>query len=207
MKKGNQYHGPDLQHKIITAIPLLLVNAVAFSGQLAWASEHLQSWGTIGQVMFACALESVAVVTAYHAYLADISNDTAMRLKLASYALGLVVGILNYSHYAVNWQPTAVAIVVGLMSASSPWLWGMYSRRVSRNILMANGLIELHAVRLGAARWLWHPYRSSVVMWTSTWTGERYAPKAIQKFDDERYARKAAKELDKEQQESEIKTP
>jgi hypothetical protein len=44
-------------------------------------------------------------------------------------------------------------------------------------------------------------------MWTSTWTGERYAPKAIQKFDDERYARKAAKELDKEQQESEIKTP
>jgi hypothetical protein len=57
------------------------------------------------------------------------------------------------------------------MSASSPWLWAVHSRRVSRDALLAQGLIEHHAVRLGSTRWAWHPIRSARVMWHATWEG------------------------------------
>ena len=57
---------------------------------------------------------------------------------------------MNYSHYAgPGWRPTFPALAVGLMSASSPWLWAVHSRRVSRDALMAAGLVEPHALRLG----------------------------------------------------------
>jgi hypothetical protein len=153
------------------AVPLLLVNAVAFSGQLAFLRTHLP-WPLPGQVIMAVALESVAVFLALHAHVAALANDSAMRLRLASYAFGAVIGAMNYSHYAVpGWRPTFPAVAVGLMSASSPWLWAVHSRRASRDQMMAAGLIEGHALRLGSTRWLWHPVRSARVMYHATWTG------------------------------------
>jgi hypothetical protein len=65
------------------------------------------------------------------------------------------------------------------MSLSSPWLWSVHSRRASRDALKARGLIEPHAVRLGATRWTWHPLRSSRVMFRATWEGESDPAKAI----------------------------
>jgi hypothetical protein len=156
---------------VAAAVPVVLVNAVAFAGQLAFLRAHLP-WPPIGQVAVALALESVAVYLAWHAHLAQVANDSALRLRLAAYAFALVIGAMNYSHYAApGWRPTFAAVAVALCSAASPWLWGIHSRRVSRDRLMAAGLVEPHALRLGGTRWTWHPWRSARVMWFATWQG------------------------------------
>lgn len=156
---------------VAAAIPVVLVNAVAFAGQFAFLRAHLP-WPLPGQVMVAVALESVAVYLAFHAHLAQLANDSALRLRLAAYSFALIIGAMNYSHYArPGWRPTFAAVAVGLMSAASPWLWSVHSRRVSRDRLMDAGLVEPHALRLGATRWLWHPLRSARVMWHATWEG------------------------------------
>jgi hypothetical protein len=165
-------------HLAAAVIPLLLVNSIAVFGQLAFIRTHIH-WPLAGDVMFAAALESVAVYLAYHAHVALIANDSAMRLRLASYSFGLLIGVLNYSHYAHGWRPGFEAVAVGLLSASSPWLWGIHSRRQSRDALLAAGLIEPHAVRLGSSRWLWHPVRSIRVMNAATWAGEQDTARAI----------------------------
>jgi hypothetical protein len=164
---------------LLAAGPVILVNAVAFAGQLAFLHAHLP-WPPIGQVLMAVTLESVAVYLAFHAHLAQMANDSALRLRLAAYGFALVIAAMNYSHYAApGWRPTFAAVALGLMSASSPWLWSVHSRRVSRDALLKAGLVEPHAVRLGGTRWLWHPYRSVRVMWAATWDGERDPGRAI----------------------------
>lgn len=164
----------------LAAVPVVLVNAVAFSGQLAFLRGHLP-WGTpAGQVLVAVTLESVAVYLAWQAHLALAADDSALRLRLAAYGFAAVIGVMNYSHYmAPHWRPTFAALTFGLMSLSSPWLWSVHSRRASRDALKAKGLIEPHAVRLGGTRWTWHPWRSAKVMWHATWLGENDPAKAI----------------------------
>jgi hypothetical protein len=158
-------------HTALAAVPVMLVNAVAFAGQLAFLRSHLP-WPLAGQVTMAVALESIAVYLAFHAHVAQLANDSALRLRLAAYTFAAVIAAMNYSHYAApHWRPTFPAVAVGLMSAASPWLWAVHSRRASRDELLAKGLIEPHAVRLGSTRWTWHPVRSARVMWHATWEG------------------------------------
>lgn len=164
---------------VLAAVPVIGVNAVAFAGQLGFLHEHLP-WPLAGQILVAAVLESVAVYLAYQAHVAQVANDTSLRLRLAAYAFALVIGVMNYSHWAgPGWSPTFAAVAFGLMSASSPWLWSVYSRRRSRDVLLASGLVEPHALRLGAVRWLWHPCKSARVMSHATWTGETSAAQAI----------------------------
>jgi hypothetical protein len=168
---------------IAAAIPLALVNTVAFAGQLAFLRARLP-WTLAGQVTVAAALESIAVFLALHAHVAALANDSALRLRLAAYGFAAVIGAANYSHYAgPGWRPTFPALVTGLMSASSPWLWGIHSRRVSRDALMAAGLIEPHALRLGMTRWLWHPLRSGRVMFLATWEGITDPREAVTRWE------------------------
>lgn len=163
----------------LAAVPVALVNSVAFAGQLAFLRTHLH-WPLAGQMLVAVTLESVAVYLAWQAHLALAADDSAMRLRLAAYGFAAVIGVMNYTHYmARNWRPTFAAVTFGLMSVSSPWLWSVHSRRASRDALKARGLIEPHAVRLGATRWLWHPWRSARVMWHATWQGENDPAAAI----------------------------
>ncbi len=155
----------------LAAIPVILVNAVAVIAQLAFLRGHL-SWAPAGQVLVAVTLESVAVYLAWQAHLAIIADDSAMRLRLAAYGFAAIVGAANYSHYmAHGWRPTFPALAFALCSVVSPWLWSVHSRRQSRDALKARGLIEPHAVRLGATRWMWHPLRSARVMFRATWQG------------------------------------
>ena len=170
---------------VLAAIPVVLVNLVAFAGQLAFLHDHLP-WPLPGQVLVAVALESIAIYLAWHAHVAQVANDSALRLRLAAYASGLLIGAMNYSHYAVDgWRPTFAAITVGLMSASSPWLWSVHSRRASRDVLLAAGLIEPHALRLGSTRWMWHPVLSFRVMRRATWEGETDPQAAIAAIEPE----------------------
>jgi hypothetical protein len=163
----------------LAAVPIVLVNAVAFCGQLAFLRVHLP-WPLAGQVLVAVTLESVAVYLAWQAHLALVAGDSALRLRLAAYSFALVIGIMNYSHWmAPGWRPTFAAVTFGLMSVSSPWLWSVHSRRVSRDALLATGDLEKHAVRLGMTRWLLHTYRSARVMHRATWVGETNPARAI----------------------------
>lgn len=163
----------------LAAVPIVLVNSVAFAGQLAFLRGHLP-WPLAGQVLVAVTLESVSVYLAWQAHLALAADDSAMRLRMAAYGFAAVIGACNYSHYmAPHWRPTFAAVTFGLMSVSSPWLWSVHSRRASRDALLALNKIEPHAVRLGATRWTWHPVRSTKVMFHATWAGENDPVKAI----------------------------
>ena len=131
-------------------------------------------------VLVALALESIAIYLAWHAHLAQLADDSALRLRLAAYGMALLIGILNFTHFmGPGWRPTVAAVTFGMMSAISPWLWSVHSRRVSRDALKAKGLIEPHAVRLGATRWAWHMWRCVRVMSRATWAGENDPAKAI----------------------------
>jgi hypothetical protein len=168
----------------LAAVPIVLVNAVAFAGQLAFLRVHLP-WPLAGQVLVAVTLESVAVYLAWQAHLALAADDSALRLRLAAYGFAAVIGVMNFSHYmAAHWRPTFAAVTFGLMSVSSPWLWSVHSRRVSRDALAAEDRIEPHAVRLGVTRWTWHPVKSYRVMRLATWEGENRPKAALALLSD-----------------------
>jgi Protein of unknown function (DUF2637) len=157
---------------IYAAIPVLLVNTCAFLGQLGYLRTHLTAWGLPGQILVALTLESIAIYLSAHAHLARLADDSAFRLQTAAYTLAAVIGAMNYSHWcAPRWHPTPIAITFALMSTLSPWLWGIFSRRESRDALRAKGLIEGHAVRLGVSRWFWYPLRSMHVTRLAAWEG------------------------------------
>lgn len=178
---------------VFAALPVTAVNATAFIGQLAYIREHVP-WVLPGQVLVAATFELVAVYLAWAAHNAQMKNDSSVRLKLGAQMFAMVMGLMNYSHYASGWHPTVMAVGMGLMSLASPSLWGVYSRRASRDRLMAQGLVEPHAVRLGANRWTWHPLRSAQVMYYSTWTGENAPRTAIAAFELARETRRAVLE-------------
>lgn len=178
---GSISNGPNLTYRLIVAFPLIMVNGVALAGQYGFAKDKLSSWHPIGDAMFAVALESIAIFLAAMAFRAEKRNDSALRLKLTSYAYGFIVGWINYSHWSHS--DKAVALIVGMMSASSPFLWSIYSRSTSREILFTKGLIEEHSLRLGATRWLWHPILSFKVTRMATWTGSNKPGKAIAEWE------------------------
>lgn len=168
----------------ITLLPLLLVNSVAIIAQIEFWHAHLP-WPFMAAVVFALALESVAIFLAYNATLASLANDSAAGLRLAAYGMGIVIGLLNASHYlTATGNITAAAIGVGLMSAISPWLWAVHTRRTQRDALLKNGLVEPHALRIGTVRWLWHPEKSYRVMSQAVWSGERVPSRAIIEWED-----------------------
>jgi hypothetical protein len=185
--------GHRVRRAVYMAVPVLAVNACAFLGQLGYFHTHLTAWGLPGQLLVAAALESIAVFLSYHAHIARIGDDPAFRLQMSAYALALVIGALNYSHWASpDWRPNPIAVTFALMSAVSPWLWGIHSRRESRDALKASGLIEPHAVRLGSTRWTWHPYRSARTMFRATWEGTTNPAEAIAADKAARDAKDAA---------------
>jgi hypothetical protein len=167
---------------VITAIPLILVNIVAVSGQYAFLRDHL-SWPVYGIAIFAAAIESTALFLAYMAHASLMALDSSMRLRLGAIGFGILAGFMNYSHYAINGHPTFVAIATGIMSASSPVLWGIYSRRQSRDKLMQLGLIEPGAVKLGLNRWIMYPVKSFHVYRNAAWAGERNPQIAISEYE------------------------
>jgi hypothetical protein len=161
----------------IAAVPIVIVNYVAFRAQLRFWQAHL---APADALLVSVALESIAVYLAWQAHVAQLADDSAFRLRLAAYGTALVIGALNYSHYMrPGWRPTVAAVTFGMLSAISPWLWSIHSRRESRDALKARNLIEDHAVRLGGTRWFFHLYRCTRVMWVASWIGETRPSEAI----------------------------
>lgn len=161
----------------LAAVPIVIVNYVAFRAQLRFWQAHLSP---ADAVLVSVALESIAIYLMWLAHQALIEDDAAFRPRLAAYGMALLIGVLNYSHYMrPGWRPDVAAVTFGMMSVISPWLWSAYSRRVSRPLLKDMNLIEGHAVRLGITRWFFHAYRCLRVMRAATWAGENRPAGAI----------------------------
>lgn len=153
------------------AIPLVLVNSAAVYGQAGWAYQHLaRSW--VLAVLFAAALESIGVYLASEAHAALMAGDASLRLRLGSYAVGLLAGGLNYWHFAgPHGRPTALAVTFGALSSISPWLWAIRSRSLNRDRLRQLGLVDPRAVRFSPLRWLLYPARTFRAFRAAVWAG------------------------------------
>lgn len=163
---------------ILAAIPLVICNLIAFTGQLSFIRDHL-AWPLLGDIGFAAGLESMAIFLAFMAHDALMAEDSAFKLRLGAYSVAIVAAVLNYSHYSPHLSPTFAAVGTALMSAASPFLWGVLSKRASRDQLMSRGLIESRSLQLGTVRWIWHPVKSFRVMHAATWSGVRDPAEAI----------------------------
>ena len=172
--------------KFVAAIPLIGVNTVAIYGQYAFFRDH-SNFPPAAAFGFAITVESIAIYLSYMAHKALLDLDTSFRLRLGSYVFGLIAGAMNLSHYSPRWHITVIGIAAGILSASSPWLWGVYSRRQSRRLLAENGLIEPGAVRLGN-RWLVHPIWSVPIFRYAIWNGIRNPSEAIESYNASRQA-------------------
>jgi hypothetical protein len=140
---------------------LMLVNSAAIWGQAGWALEHIVparwDWraGLALALGFAAALELIGVFLATMADEAEARHQPAGGIRLGSYAVGLVSGALNLSHWGV-W--TAAAAAFGFLSAVSPFLWGIYSR-VRRGRPIA------------PSRRFWHPVSAVRLIRHMAWHG------------------------------------
>lgn len=182
----------------LAAIPIVLVNFVAFFGQLSFFESHRTLQAVVIpvaiSVIMALALESIAVFLAWQAHIARLARDSALRLRLGAYSVAMGIGTLNYSHFCgPHWQPTAYAVAFALASVISPALWGVHSNRESRDDLKASGLIEDHAVRLGLTRWFWYPLKSAGVQRAAAWAGENRPAEAIALYEKRRADKRAVK--------------
>lgn len=171
---------------IMTTIPLLIVNAIAVTGQFIFWRAHTPTFPPIAALGFACALESISVFVAYHAHLAELSQDSSFRLRFGSYAAGITIGLLNGSHFTVNGRITAASVGMFILSASSPVLWAIHTRRQSRDDLKAKEQIEDKAVKLGVMRWILWPVDSFGVFRLAVWRGQTKPKLAIEEWEIER---------------------
>jgi hypothetical protein len=163
-------------------VPIVLTNAVAVSGQLLWGWEHLtaglpQELAVAVVITFALAIESIGIFLAVEAHQARMAGDASGFLLAGAYAVGLLAGALNYSHWIDRSDSAAVAF--GVMSALSPWLWSIRSRSMHRADLRAKGLIDPRAVRFSTARKLLYPVRTLRAYRAAVWVGEVDPAKAV----------------------------
>lgn len=169
---------------VFAILPIFGCNGTAFTGQLFFFHDHAKSWPFVGVILFAATMESIALYLASEAAEREKKNIASFNVRMASYAFGLFVGIINYSHYAgADFRPTVFAVIFGAMSALSPWLWAMYGRGQAYEMQLENGLIEARGVKFAKIRWIMWPYETFHAMRLAAWTGERNPEKAIADYE------------------------
>jgi hypothetical protein len=148
---------------------LLLVNGLAVYGQIQYAYHHIApaDWSGPGKlalgVVAAAAIEAIALYVGWHAHDALLMKayTTARNLRVASYAVAAIVATVNYAHFAAaGMRPTAAAIMFGLVSLLSPWLWGLHTRRAQHIQLVREDLIDEAGTEFSARRRRHFPIRS-----------------------------------------------
>ena len=169
-------HAPD---GLFAAVPIMLVNALAVVGQTQWAGTHLH-WTIPGRLLFAAALETVALSVSYYAHRSLLEGDSAVRLRLGAYSIAAGAATINYQeHGGPHWEPTPAAAVFAAASLLSPILWTMYSRYASRSVMRAAGLIDRRAARFSVARWALFPGRTLRAFRYSVWASVQSPAEAI----------------------------
>jgi hypothetical protein len=176
-------------------LPIFGCNGTAFTGQLFFFRDHAKSWPEIGVILFAATMESIALYLASEAAEREKKNVASFNVRMSSYAFGLFVGIINYSHYAgADFRPTVFALIFGSMSALSPWLWAMYGRGQAYEMQLESGLIEARGVKFARIRWIMWPKETFGAMRLAAWTGERNPDQAIRDWEAKRDSEAGAAE-------------
>lgn len=176
-------------------LPLLLVNSAAVYGQAGWAYDHLIRSAVIA-VLFAASVESIGIYLAYEAHSALMAGDASARLRLGSYLVGVLAGVLNYAHFAsVGYRPNPLAVTFGLLSSMSPWLWAIRSRSLNRDRLRELGQIDPRAVRFSTLRWALFPIRTVRAFRAAVWAGIVQPSEAIAAADARREARRSERRV------------
>lgn len=181
--------------------PLLLVNALAVYGQVAYAYDHIArtGWPTPYRITlavgFAAAIEAVALYVGWqaHASLLEKAYAAARHRRVASYLLAALVGGINYAHWADGWKPTEAAVAFGLLSLLSPWLWGMHSRRMQHIQLVREALVDEAGAQFSSQRWRRFPIRTYRAVSWSIEHNVRDPQHAWNGYRQEWLARRAAK--------------
>ena len=152
-----------------TVGPLLIVNAATVGGQLSYVYDETPGhWMAPARVAVAVgvatAAESVALYVGWHAHDALLAkaHTTAARLRRASYAIAGTMALVNYSHFAGDslTDPTALAVILGVLSSLSPWLWGLHTRRAQHVQLLREDLVDETGAQFDPARRRAFPLRS-----------------------------------------------
>jgi len=165
------------------AVPLILVNSAAIYGQQGWAYDHLGHQRPLA-LMFAVAIESIGIYLAAEAHAALMAGDASIRLRLGSYAIGALVGVLNYAHFSsAGYMPNPLALTFGLLSSISPWLWAIRSRSLNRDRLRELGLIDPRAVRFAVIRWVMFPVPTFRAFRRAVWLGITQPAEAVALVD------------------------
>lgn len=190
---------PERRRTLIAATPIIGVNVTAFMGQFSYMRTHIHAWPLIAIVMLAATLESVALFLAHESHEAMKAGDSSFALRMSSYVFALIIAGLNYSHYAgPGFRPSFLGVATGIMSASSPWLWGIYSRRIGREMLIARGLIEPRAVKFSRIRWILWFSQTFGAFRLAAWTGTQDPVIAIRDWETLCEAKRIAREAEEE---------
>lgn len=164
------------ERRLAAIAALVGVNIVGVSGQAMWAYASLGHSIPLA-LGFAAVLESVALYLTSQASAAMLANDRTGSLRLAAYAFGLLTGLMNYAaHCNPHYQPTALALAFGILSALSPWLWAVQSRRTHRDELSATGLIDPRTVHIPGALWMLYPGRAFALLRLGVSLGINHLP-------------------------------
>lgn len=162
--------------RAVPVLPLLVVTGFAIYGQTLFGVDAYSpvTWPLEQRIAVAIGvaigIESVGNYVQWHAHDALLmrATSTAARLRRASYLIALGIAAINYSHFAdTGWRPTPAALVFAAFSASSPWLWGLHTRRAQRVQLTREGQIDASGVTFSAERWRAFPLR--------TWSARRWS--------------------------------
>jgi hypothetical protein len=163
---------------LIAAVPIVLLNLLAVTGQTQWAGGHLH-WGWPGRLLFAAAMETIALSVTYYAHRQLIEGDSAVRLRLGAYLIAAGSATINYQEHSALWHPTPAAAVFASASLLSPVLWTSYSRFASRGIMREKGLIDRRAAKFALARWVLFPGRTFSAFRFSVWESVQSPSEAI----------------------------
>ncbi|MFF3443675.1 hypothetical protein [Streptosporangium sp. NPDC002721] len=138
---------------VVLAAANVGVNGAAVLGQIL-ALMYGLDWEWWQAVPLAVVVESVAINVGYLAHDKMIKGFSAYGLRLLSYAIGVGVGIFNYSHNAHLPETKDFAGVFGAASVLSPVLWQIYSQWRHWETMREQGLLEQRPLRFPLLRWV-----------------------------------------------------
>jgi hypothetical protein len=156
----------EIGHRLRPVAPLLVVTGCAMYGQIAFGVDAYSPAATpvpvrlLIAVAVAVGVESIALYVQWHAHdaLLKKATATAARLRRVSYLIALGVAGVNFAHFYDQSIPAAV--VFALFSASSPWLWGLHTRRVQHMQLLREGQADSTGAVFSAERFRAFPLRT-----------------------------------------------
>ncbi|WP_326646030.1 DUF2637 domain-containing protein [Streptosporangium sp. NBC_01755] len=152
---------------VVLAAANIGVNAAAVLGQIL-ALMYGLDWKWWQAVPLAVVVESVAVNVGYLAHDKMIKGFSAYGLRLLSYAIGVGVGLFNYSHNSGLTETKEFAGVFGAASVLSPVLWQIYSQWRHWESMREQGLLEQRPLRFPLLRWVIPSLRAE------TWAAFKY---------------------------------